>query len=94
LWHGMVAKPAPNQDSDEQNPGNLRVLDEKPGNVMCAFDSILVASVGHGLIYLGNDFHWFSIRQELGTDGDHLLPGLHSRDGNRTLVRRAQLHFP
>jgi len=35
----------------------------------------------------------FSIRQELGTDGDHFLPGLHPHDGNRTLVSRAQLHF-
>jgi len=26
------------------------------------------------LVYLRNDFDGFSIRQELGTDGDHLLP--------------------
>jgi hypothetical protein len=51
LWHGMVAKPAPNEDANEENPRNLRVLDEEPGDVMCFFDPILVASVCHGLIY-------------------------------------------
>ena len=92
----MVAKPAPNEDTNEENPRNLRVLDEEPGDVMGFFDPILVASVCHGLIYLRNlrnDFDGLSILQELGTDGDHLLAGLDSHDGNRTLVGRAQLHF-
>ncbi len=82
----MVAKPAPNEDANEENPRNLRVLDEEPGEVMCFFDPILVASVCHSLIYLRNDFDGFSIRQELGTDGDHFLSRLHSDYGNRTLV--------
>src|SRR5258707_5497406 len=89
----MVAKPAPNEDASEENPGNLRVLDEVPREVMRFFDPILVASVCHGLIYLRNDFDGFSIRQELGTDGDNFLPWLHPHYGNLTLVIRAQLHF-
>src|SRR5206468_4324282 len=93
LWHGMVAKPSPNEDANEQNPRNLRVLDEEPRDVTCFFDPILVASMCHGLIYLRNDFDGITVRQELGTDGDHLLPGFHSRDANRTFVGRAQLHF-
>jgi hypothetical protein len=48
----MVAKPAPNEDANEENPGNLRVLDEEPREIMCFFDPILVASVCHDLIYL------------------------------------------
>ena len=63
LWHGMVAKPAPNEDADEQDPRNLRLLDEEPWEVMCFFDSILVASMCHNLIYLWNDFDGFSIFQ-------------------------------
>src|SRR6266446_5046723 len=89
----MVAKPAPNEDANQENPRNLRVLDEEPRDVMCFFDPILVASVCHGLIYLRNDFDGFSILQELGTDGDYLLPGLHPPDGDRTLLGLAQLHF-
>src|SRR5437879_9875025 len=49
LWHGMVAKPAPNQDANEENPGNLRVLDKEPRCVMRVFDPILVACVCHRL---------------------------------------------
>jgi len=45
------------------------------------------------LICLGNDFDGLSIRQELGADGDDLLPGLYPHDGNRTLMGHAQLHF-
>jgi len=41
---------------------------------MCFLDPILVASVCHGLIYLRNDFDGITIRQELGADGNHLLP--------------------
>src|SRR5258708_11391021 len=89
----MVAEPAPNEDANKENPRNLRVLDEESRNVASFFDPILVASVCHSLIYLGNDFDGFSIRHELGTDGDHLLRGLHSRDGDRTLMSLAQLHF-
>jgi len=90
-WNG--SRTSPNEDTNEQNPRNLRVLNEEPRKVMCFLDPILIASVCHGLIYLRNDFDGFSIRQELGADGNHLLPGLHSHDGNRTLVGRAQLHF-
>jgi hypothetical protein len=57
----MVAKPAPNEDANEENPRNLRVLDEEPRDVMCFFDPILVASVCHDFVYLGNDFDGFSI---------------------------------
>src|SRR5258708_13726241 len=89
----MVAEPGPNEDANKENPRNLRVLDEESRNVASFFDPILVASVCHSLIYLGNDFDGFSIRHELGTDGDHLLRGLHSRDGDRTLMSLAQLHF-
>ena len=85
----MVAKPAPNKDSNEQNPRNLRVLDKEPRDVTRFFDPILVASVCHGLIYLRNDLDGITVRQELGPDGDHLLPGFHSHDANRTVVRRA-----
>src|SRR5436189_6032668 len=90
----MVAKPSPNEDANEQNPRNLRVLDEEPSDVTCFFDPIVVASMCHGLIYLRNDFDGTTVRQELCTDGDHLLPGFHSRDATRTLVVRAHLHFP
>jgi len=40
----------------------------------------------HGLIYLRNDFDAFSIRRELGADSNPPSPGLHSHNGNRTLV--------
>ena len=49
LWHGMVAKPAPNQDTNQENPGNLRVLNEEPGHIMGFLDPILIASVCHRL---------------------------------------------
>ena len=74
----MVAKPAPNEDTNEENPRNLRVLDEESRDVMCFFDPILVASVCHGLVHLRNDFDGLSICQELGADSNHLLSGLHS----------------
>src|SRR5947209_13996078 len=61
LWHGMVAKPAPNEGTNEKNPGNLWVLDEEPRHVMCLFDLFLVAFVCHGRIFLGNDFDGFLI---------------------------------
>jgi hypothetical protein len=57
----MVAIPTPNEDADEQDPGNLRLLDKEPWEVMCFFDPILVTSVGHNLIYLWNDFDGVSI---------------------------------
>lgn len=86
LWHGVVAEPAPHEHADKENPRNLRVLDEKPGNVTRLFDPILVVSVCHSLISLRDDLDGFTIRQELRTDCDYLFPGLYSRDGNRTLV--------
>jgi hypothetical protein len=49
LWHGMVAKPAPYENANEEHPGNLRVLDEEPGEVMGFLDPILVAAVCHHL---------------------------------------------
>ena len=85
----MVAKPAPNEDPNEENPRYLRVLDKEPGDVMCVFDPILIASVCHGLIYLRNDFDGFSILQELGADSDHIFACLHSHDRNRGLMGRA-----
>jgi hypothetical protein len=44
----MVAKPAPNEYANKENPRNLRVLDEKPGDVTCFFDPLLIADVCHG----------------------------------------------
>src|SRR5258706_2691496 len=89
----MVAEPAPNEDVNKENQRTLRVLDEESRNVASFYDPTLVASVCHRLIYLGNACDGCSIRHELGTDGDPLLRGLHSRDGDRPLMSLAQLHF-
>src|SRR3979490_2148019 len=88
----MVAKPAPNENANEESPRNLRVLDEEPRRIMSFFDPILVASVCHSLVFLRNDLDGFSISQEFGADGDYFFSGLHSYDGNRTLVDLAELH--
>src|SRR5258708_77609 len=98
LWHGMVAKPAPHQDANQEHPGNLWVLNEEPWKVMGFLDPIPVAAVCHHLPcllsrYLRNDFDGVAIFQELRSDGDHLLTELHPRDSNRAFIGRAQLHF-
>ncbi len=52
LWHGVVAKPAPRQDANQEHPGNLWVLNEEPREVMGFLDPILVAAVCHRLTCL------------------------------------------
>jgi hypothetical protein len=38
LRHGCIAEPAPNEHSEEKYPGDVRVLDEKPGEVATIAD--------------------------------------------------------
>src|SRR5258705_20219 len=44
----MVAKPAPNENANEEYPSNLRALDEEPGRIMSFFAAILFGSVWQG----------------------------------------------
>src|ERR1700686_1172534 len=54
LGHAVIAEPSPNEDTDEQPPRDLWVLHKEPGQVVGLLDSILVAFVGHGFVYLGD----------------------------------------
>src|SRR5258707_13003982 len=90
----MVAKPAPNEDANEQNPRNLRVLDEEPRDVPCFFDPILVASVRHilFLIYLRNDFDGFSIVPYPAQPSRFAVMGAQEHSGKWTASLR-ELHL-
>src|ERR1700686_4332832 len=52
LGHAVVSKPTPYKDTDKQHPRNLWVLHEEPREVAGFLDSILVAFVCHGFVYL------------------------------------------
>src|SRR5258708_34874644 len=49
LWHGMVAKPAPYEDANQEHPGNLGGFNERPGEDVGFLHPILVASDWHRL---------------------------------------------
>src|SRR6266481_2532536 len=81
LGHAVVAKPAPDEDADEQHPRDLRMLHKKPGEVVGFLDSILVAFVCHGA-YLRDHLDRVAIFQKLSADGDNSLSRLHSLNSN------------
>src|SRR6266446_1367793 len=82
LGHAVVAEPTPNEDTDEQHPRDLWVLHKEPGEVVGFLDSILVALVGHGLVYLRDHLYGVTISQKLSADGDNSLAGLDSLHSN------------
>src|SRR5258706_3677951 len=47
LRHGLVAEPAPNQDADQQHPGNLWVFHEESRSVSRLLDSVGIALMCH-----------------------------------------------
>src|SRR6202023_264680 len=53
LGHGLVAEPAPDQNANQQHPGNLWVFHEESRNVPRLFDSFLIAFMCHGLSAYG-----------------------------------------
>src|SRR5882762_168984 len=81
LRHAVVAKPTPNEDTDEQHPRNLWMLHKEPGEVVGFLDSILVAFVCHG-VYLRDHLDGVAILQKLSADGNNSLAGLDSLNSN------------
>ncbi len=81
LGHALVAKPTPNEDTDEQHPRDLWVLHKEPGDVVGFLDSILVALVCH-VLYLRDHLDGVAILQKLSADGDNSLPWLDSVNSN------------
>src|SRR5207302_2386675 len=77
LRHAVVAKPTPNEDTDEQHPRDLWMLHKEPGDVVGFLDSILVVFVCHGA-YLRDHLDRVAIFQELSADGDNSLSRLDS----------------
>jgi hypothetical protein len=47
LGHRPISKPTPGKHAYQQHPGNLRVLDEKPREIVCPFDNFLIAFDWH-----------------------------------------------
>ncbi|SRR5258708_4078731 len=82
LGHAVVAKPTPNEDPHEQHPRNLRVLHKEPGEVVGFLDSVLVAFVCHGLVYLRDHLDGVTIFQKLSADRDNPLSWLDSLNSN------------
>src|SRR6266851_896115 len=81
LGHALIAKPTPNENTDEQHPRDLWVLHKKPGKVVGFLDSILVAFVCHE-IYLRDHLDGVAIFQKLSADGDNSLARLDSINSN------------
>ena len=91
LRHAVVSKPTPYQDANEEHPGNLRVLDEEPGEALCVF-SIRSWSFLYARSHcLRNHLDGIAILQELRADGHHSLSGLDSFNRNRGIMGRPQL---
>src|SRR5208283_80601 len=42
LRHGCISEPAPNEHSSQKDPGDMRVLDEKPRDIAAITDALLV----------------------------------------------------
>src|SRR5580692_2014901 len=82
LRHAAIAKPTPNQDTHEQHPRDLWVLHKESGEVVGFLDSILVAFVCHGLVYLRDHLDGIAIFQKLSSDGDNSLSRLDSLNRN------------
>src|ERR1700693_751074 len=82
LGHAVIAKPTPNENTDEQHPRDLRVLHKEPRGIVGFLDSILVVFVCHGWVCLRNHLDGVAILQELSTYGDHSLAGLDSVNRN------------
>src|SRR5882672_2618708 len=82
LRHAVVAKPTPYEDSHQQHPRDLWMLHKEPGGVAGFLDSILIAFVCHGLVYLGDRLNGVAILQKLSTYGDDSLAGLDSFNRN------------
>src|SRR5882724_5440560 len=82
LGHAAVAKPTPNEDTDEQYPRNLWMLHKETGEVVGFLDSNLVAFVCHGLVYLRDRLDGIAISQELRAHRDHSLSRLNSLNSN------------
>src|ERR1700675_1269978 len=81
LGHAVVAKPAPDEDTDEQHPRDLWVLHKEPRKVVGFLDSILVAFVCHG-VYLRDRLDGVAISQKLSADGNDSLSRLDSLNSN------------
>jgi len=84
----MVAEPAPNEDTNEQTQETWGFSTKNLG-VMCFLIRSWSLLCAIGLIYLRNDFDGFSVRQELGADRDHLLPGLYPPTATEPLMGHA-----
>src|SRR5271155_12851 len=82
LRHAVVAKPTPHKDPHEQHPRDLWVLHEEPWEVVSLLDSILVAFVCHGFVYLRDHLDGVTIFQKLSAHGDHSLSRLDSVNSN------------
>src|SRR5271167_2303119 len=47
LGHGRISKPAPREYTNQEHPGNLRVLDKKSRGIAGLFDKLLIAFECH-----------------------------------------------
>ena len=56
LRHGVIAEPAPNEHSEEKYPGDVWVLDKKPGDIAAIAD-VLPVFVCHCSIPLGENLN-------------------------------------